>query len=60
MQIKGGHGKKVVELNIAEYIDHGYSEVEAKRIVKKLARKWYVKKYPDGDIPEYLLEETND
>lgn len=60
MQIKGGYGKRVVEQNIAEYIDHGYSEKEAKRIVKKIARKWFVKKFPDSMIPEYLLEETDE
>ena len=56
MRIRGGYGKKIVEENIKEYIDHGYSEEKATTISKKLSRKWFVKKFPDRPLPEYLLE----
>ncbi len=58
MKILGGYGKKVLEQNIEEYIDHGYSAEKATEICKKIARKWFVKKFPDREVPEYLLMEV--
>lgn len=59
MKILGGYGKKTLETNIQAYVEDGYEESEAKRICKKMARKWFLKTNPDKPVPEYLLEETN-
>lgn len=54
MRIKGGYGKNVLEHNIVEYVNGGYSEEEARRIALKIARKFFVKGNPDKELPGYL------
>ncbi len=54
MRIKGGYGKNVIEHNIVEYVNGGYSEEEARQIALKIARKFFVKRNPDKELPGYL------
>jgi hypothetical protein len=57
VHIKSGYSRRGVEANIREYMDYGYSEAEAKFYSKRLARKFFAKKFPDRDFPQYMRDE---
>lgn len=58
MHIRGGFGKRAVEANIREYMDFGYSKADAEKFSKKVARKFFIKKFgSDRELPEYLRGE---
>lgn len=56
MRIRGGYGKRVLEHNIREYIDGGYSQEKSREMAVKIARKFFLKAKPGEKLPEYLEE----
>ena len=61
MRIQVGHGRNTLGKNIKEFMEiDGYSEKEAESKAKKIARKHFAKKFPDKDMPEYMMEVGED
>ena len=49
-----GFSRRAVEANTEEYIKNGYAPERAAELARKLSRKYFLKKKPDEEIPEYL------
>jgi hypothetical protein len=56
MRIQCGYGRKTVGTNIKEYTDDGYDRLRAIELSQKVGAKFYRKKFPDKELPDYLRE----
>ena len=55
MRTYSGYGKATLEKNMQSFMREGLTEYEARERAKKYGRKFFVKKFPDKELPVYLL-----
>ena len=51
-----GFSRRTVEANTKEYIANGYEPGRAAELARKLSRKYFLKKKPGEELPDYLNE----
>ncbi len=57
MRTYGGYGKATIVKNMLSYMENeGYDENKARELAKKLARKHFIRKFPDKPMPDHMLE----